>query len=67
MINTPVSAQLECLTNERIHHSLFISHDIHELHLWNLNKLKQTLELLQSRSIEVGSIIKMNEYYLIKF
>lgn len=72
MIKTPVSGNLECLTTEKILHSLFISATGCELHLWEPEKLKTTLLLLESREIKADSIIRQGEgeeeeMYIIRF
>jgi hypothetical protein len=71
MIKTPVSAKLECLEMNSIMHDLFIAETYRELHLWQPDKLQETLIVLKSREIEFNSIVSQGEgedlFYIIKF
>lgn len=73
MIKKPISAQLECLQLAGIHHSLFISHNQCELHLWDSDKLGTALNWLTAFEIKPDSIVSMNDatpgelFYIIKF
>lgn len=72
MIKTAISVYLECLTDHEIHHSLFISNQKCELHLWDQHRLEATLKWLEAIGVTMDSIIKMDEdkdnfFYIIKF
>lgn len=67
MIKDPLSATIECLENESIHHSLFIKPDHNELHLWDYEKLLTTLLILESRGVLPDTIINKTDFYIIKF
>lgn len=73
MIKQPISAELDCLRSAGIYHSLFISYDQCELHLWDSDKLSDTLSWLTAFEIKPDSIVSMNDatpgelFYIIKF
>lgn len=71
MITTPVSAKLECLELAFIIHDLFIAEDYRELHIWHVDKLEETLNVLASREIQFGSIVNHGEgddmFYIVRF
>jgi hypothetical protein len=67
MITTPLSAKLECLVNEDIPHSLFIYQNYRELQLWDRDKLKETLQVLESRGITFSSILPSGDSLIIHF
>lgn len=74
-IKTPVSAKLSCLEYNNISHGLFISQDFCEVHIWDADRLGETLEILASRGITLRSVVKIegeteteiNNFYIIKF
>lgn len=70
MIKEPISGYLECLQDAEIHHSLFISRDKCELHLWDVNRFEDTLNLLNDRGVIPDSIVKGGDedfFYFIRF
>jgi hypothetical protein len=67
MITNPVSCYLECLQMAGIQHSAFIESNKVEVHLWQMNKFGEALQILDSRGITIDSVVKQDDFYIIRF
>ena len=67
MIKTPLSTQIECLTEMGVHHDLFVSADKRELHLWDYDKLLPVLIRLEAAGVLLDEQIDKGDFYILKF